>query len=51
MSKEELIVKLKELHGSGDTEAVHGIADDLLLKYINDKEIAEAYEKVPKWYA
>jgi hypothetical protein len=34
-----------------DTELVHHRADDLLLHYINDPEIAAAYDAVPKWYA
>ena len=50
MTKEELIKKLNEC-AKNEPEAAHGDADDLLIEYINDKEIAEAYDNVPKWYA
>lgn len=39
----------KEL--SHDIEQAHADADGLLLTYLNDKEIAEAYNAIPKWYA
>lgn len=51
MNKEELIKKLKELQGGGDTEMQHIEADDLLLDYINDKDITEEFCKIKKWYA
>lgn len=34
-----------------DAEAAHSDADDLLLQFINDEEIADLYGKVKKWYA
>jgi hypothetical protein len=51
MDREALLVALKELHDSVDPEAAHCIADGLILKYINDNEIGEAWADVPKWYA
>jgi len=51
MSKEELIRKLSELQSSGDTEQAHSDADDLLVEYINDAEISEAYNAIDKWFA
>lgn len=51
MNKEELIKKLKELQNSGDTEIAHVKADDLLIEYINDSDIADAYNALDKWYA
>jgi hypothetical protein len=51
MKKEELLIKLKELLQNNDTEKVHVIADKLLLEYINDTEIEEAYGNIHKWYA
>jgi len=52
MKKEELIEKLKGLHGEdADAEIVHGMADKLLLEFINDPEVTEAFEKVGRWYA
>ena len=49
MKKEEIIEQLKTL--KGDPECDHSEADDLLLKFIGDKEITEAFENVTKWYA
>lgn len=51
MTKEELIKKLEELQKDTDLERSHGEADDLLLEYINDNDIREAYDKLDKWYA
>lgn len=51
MTKEQLLTKLIALHESDDYEVAHGEADTLLLKYIDDEEIAAVYEGVPKWYA
>ena len=39
MNKKELITKLKELVKNLDYEYAHGEADNLLIEYINDKEI------------
>jgi len=54
MTKQEKIleelVKLQEL-SKGDAEVAHGKADDLLLEYINDKQITEAFKKIERWYA
>ncbi len=51
MTKQELIEKLKELHDNFDVEVAHVKADDLIIEFINDEEIKEAYDNVPKWYA
>ncbi len=51
MTKEELLKKLRECENNGDTEVAHSDADDLLIGYINDKDITDAYENVSKWYA
>ena len=52
ISRGALIASLKELVGDdSDVEAVHAEADELLLKYINDPEIEEVFEEVPKWYS
>lgn len=51
ISRYDLLNKLTELAGdSGDIEAVHAEADELLLEYLNDPEIEAAFEEVPKWY-
>jgi hypothetical protein len=50
MTKEELLKKLKRLQKPGDTREDHLKADKLLLEFINDKEVTEAYNNVYKWY-
>ena len=50
MTKEELIRRLHEC-AEKDQEMGHIDADGLLLQYIDDKEIEEAYDSLPKWYA
>jgi hypothetical protein len=52
MSKEQLIASLRRLsEGAVDEEIAHGNADRLLLEFINDPEVTEAWENIPKWYA
>lgn len=34
-----------------DIESGHAIADDLLIKYIDDEDIKKAYDEINKWYA
>ncbi len=50
----EAVEQLKALEKSGDTEAVHKDADDILcevLKALGCKEVVDAFEKLDKWYA
>ena len=50
--REALLALLRSLHGGGrDKEHDHGVADDALLRYINDSEITEAFEAIERWYA
>ena len=58
MTKEELIKELRKINDKlnhliprYDEEDARIEADDLLIAYINDEEITEAYENIPKWYA
>lgn len=55
ISRDELLRQLREMDADiqqrRDWEADHGIADRLLLAYINDPEISEAFDKVGRWYA
>lgn len=52
MTRDELLDALRKLQGDGgDEEINHVEADALLLKFINDPEIAEAFNKIEKWYA
>lgn len=52
---ERVLKEMRELSkGTGDTEAAHGRADDLLvelIKALGFDELAELYDKVDKWYA
>lgn len=53
---DEYLLKMKEIgekYGN-DEEVCHGLADDLLCQILIDlgyKEIADEFEKLPKWYA
>lgn len=53
ITKEELITELEKLvkTENDDYETTHAKADMLLIQYINDEEITEAYDNVGKWYA
>ena len=48
---ENLILSLTELHDSKDPEKAHLMADALLINYINNKDVQDAFEKVPRYYA
>ena len=37
--------------GDRDKKRHHSEADTLLLEYINDRQIQEAYDNISKWYA
>ena len=50
MTKEELIHRMKALI-TGDTEADHANADELLLQYINVPEVTELFDNIWSWYA
>ena len=53
IDKEKLIKELKKLSKNvcGDFEYTHFKADELLIDYIKDKEIKEAFDNVGKWYS
>lgn len=56
MTKKVLIERLKAIAerqkmGHKDEERDHGDADMLLLSYINDKGVQEAYDSIEMWYA
>ncbi len=51
ISKKKLIAELKKLQTLGDTEVVHGLADNLLLSFINDTVVTKQYEAIDRWYA
>jgi hypothetical protein len=54
MTDEEAAAQIKERCSHGDTEAAHGVADDILcdlLKSLGYVKTVEAWEAVDKWYA
>jgi len=52
MTKDELLAKLHECATSKyDPETTHEDADEALVEYINDPEIAQAYLSLTRWYA
>lgn len=51
LSRDEIIQILKDLSVDDDYEATHALADYAIIKYINDKEIENAYNEVGKWYS
>ncbi len=51
MTKAELLAILFKCAESADPEIAHGDADDALIAFINDPDIAVAYDDVDKWYA
>lgn len=52
MDKAFLLAQLQDLAAHPDTEIAHMKADDLLLvEYIADPEIVEAFHNVKRWYA
>jgi hypothetical protein len=51
MTKDELLKKLAECNENPDQEVAHVDADQLLVEYIGDDEIALAYHAIDKWFA
>jgi hypothetical protein len=51
--KDELLRALRALidEFDGDTEQRHVDADNLLLKFIGDPAVTEAFHAIDKWYA
>lgn len=49
MTKEELLCKLANLENIEPKDG-HYEADILLLDYINDEEITEAFQNLERWY-
>lgn len=50
----EAVEKLEAIEKSGDTEGGHIEADGILCNVLIDlgcKEVADAFEKIDKWYA
>jgi hypothetical protein len=49
--RENLLKLLEELSNLKDVEIAHAEADEALLNFINDRDIAKAFEKIEKWYS
>lgn len=50
-TREEVLAKLREYETRNDTEDAHIDTDLLLIAYIDDPEIEEAFHSIGKWYA
>lgn len=53
MTKEQLLARLEETYNKGvyNPEAAHYDVEDLLLQFINDKEVTESFRRSEFWYA
>ena len=53
MTKKELAAKLRALAvlSGSNPERFHRDADDLLIEFIGDDGVRDAYEEVKKWYS
>ena len=53
MNKKKLIKHMKNVvkNQQNDIEMLHFQLDDLLLEYINDKEVTKIFNSAPKWYS
>jgi hypothetical protein len=54
MTKEQAIQKLKECQASGDTEAAHCDADDVLCELLTSlgyADVVAEWQNIYKWYA
>lgn len=51
MNPQEAIEQLKAIATMGDQEEMHIRADAVLLELINNREIADAYAAIGKWYS
>jgi len=51
MTKEELLLILRDCGESGDVEGAHQRSDRALVEYVDDKDVADAYYGFFKWYS
>ena len=52
MSVEELVESLRDItYEKYDQETGHRRADELLLQYIGDDRVTDAFDAVGKWYS
>jgi len=50
LTREQVLEGLKEMREM-DAENGHLLADEILLRYINDKEITKLFKQIEKWYS
>lgn len=50
-TKARLLALLAKCARSDDTESAHADADQGLIEFINDPDIAKAYGQIARWYA
>ena len=56
MTEDEAVQKLKKAEATGDNEAMHGVADDVLVNFIRANgftKLADQFESMSRyfWYA
>jgi hypothetical protein len=51
ITRAEALAQLRDLATSKHPDDAHGYADHILLRLLNDPDIAAAWYAVPKWYA
>lgn len=52
MTKDELVAKLNAIAAANDDpEEDHHWADELLLDFIDDDEVRQAFLRITRWYA
>jgi len=53
MTKAELEKRLRRLIAPSkkDAEYAHALADKLLLEYVGDAKVTDAFERIDKWYS
>jgi hypothetical protein len=51
LSRKQLVHALTALTEANDAEVAHSAADQLLIEYIDDEEIADLFKSIVKWYS
>lgn len=53
LTREELLYNLQKCvdFDFGDEECNHIVADELVLKYIDDEDVQKLWDKIKMWYA
>lgn len=51
LTRDALLERLREMSPKGDIETLHCRADHLLLRFIDDTEVTEAFVALHRWYS